>query len=91
MLFGDEDLKEFQAIYQEDFGETISDADARFMATRLIRLYEVLAQSLPEEKEQLAGFQESATMEAGSVEESDKADPATLPQRSFLNNTNSYQ
>jgi hypothetical protein len=43
MLLGDEDVKEFQALYGEEFGEPISDGEARLLATRIITLYKALA------------------------------------------------
>jgi hypothetical protein len=92
MLFGDEDSKEFQAIYQEDFGEAISESEARLMATRLITLYETLSRPLPHEEEPLAGFQDSGNINlTGDVEPGNEAKPVTPPERSFFNKTNSYQ
>jgi len=50
MTFEDEDIKEFQAIYEEEFGEHISEPEAGDMASRLVTLYEHLVRPLPSEK-----------------------------------------
>jgi hypothetical protein len=83
MLFSDDDLKTFQEIYKEDFGEPISEGDARLMATRLIRLYEALTTPLPDEREQLARLEENATIETGRTES--EACSASPVERSFIN------
>lgn len=53
MLLEDADVQEFKKIYEQEFGGTISDGQARIMATQVLRLYEALARPLPSEKEQL--------------------------------------
>ncbi len=45
-----EALDEFKAAYQQEFGEAISDAEAREMAVRLLRFFGVLAKP-PESKD----------------------------------------
>ena len=50
MLLHDDDIQEFKSIYQEEFNESLSDKEAREMASRVIRLYELLAQPLPSER-----------------------------------------
>ena len=50
MQISDERLKEFQEAYKKDFGEDISIEEAREIASRLIDLYQLLAQPLPNEK-----------------------------------------
>ncbi len=37
-----EAIEEFKAIYQEEFGEILSDDEAREIATRLLRFFEIL-------------------------------------------------
>jgi hypothetical protein len=50
MHFTDEDLKEFMDIYSAAFHEEISFAGAREMTSRVMRLYESLAEPLPSER-----------------------------------------
>ncbi len=49
MEFTDDDLRRFQDAYAIDFGDAISEGKARDMLTRLVLLYEHLAQPLPQE------------------------------------------
>ena len=51
MQFVDQELEEFRAIYEKEFGETITLAEARAMATRLMDLFVLLCKPLPEEIE----------------------------------------
>jgi hypothetical protein len=48
MKMSDEELEEFARLYKEEFNEDISRAQASAMAFRLMTLYELLAQKLPE-------------------------------------------
>lgn len=41
----DESIEEFMRIYEEDFGDRLTDGEARLMATRLLELYELLYSS----------------------------------------------
>ncbi len=41
MQISREAIDEFKEIYQEEYGEEISDADARDMGTRLLRILRV--------------------------------------------------
>ena len=50
MKLSDTDLQEFMAIYQEEFGEMLSLAEASEMAFRLVKLYTQLTKALPSEK-----------------------------------------
>lgn len=50
MKISDTDLQEFISIFQEEFGETLSFAEASEMAFRLIRLYTQLTKALPSER-----------------------------------------
>ncbi len=50
MHFTDDDLKTFMEIYFAEFDEAISFAEASEMASRVLHLYEVLAESLPSER-----------------------------------------
>lgn len=49
MNFTDEELRQFQDAYSIDFGDTLTADEARDMLTRLVLLYERLAQPLPEQ------------------------------------------
>ena len=53
MLLEDSDVQEFKTIYEQEFGEMISDGQARIMASQVLRLYEALARPLPSEKKRL--------------------------------------
>ena len=41
-------VEEFKAIYQEEFGEHLSDDEAQEIALRLLRLFDLLLQPLPQ-------------------------------------------
>jgi hypothetical protein len=43
MQLEDEDIREFAELWEEEFGETLSEKDARHHASRLLTLYELLA------------------------------------------------
>jgi len=43
MQLTDEDVREFATLWKEEFGEEISEAEARRHATQLIELYSLLA------------------------------------------------
>ena len=49
MILSDRDIQELKRIHQEEFNETLSDAEAREMGARLIQLYEILARPTPGE------------------------------------------
>ncbi len=53
MELTDQDLAEFQKAYEEAFNESITESEARAMASRVLRLYELLATPLPEGREPL--------------------------------------
>lgn len=40
-----EDIKEFQTLWEQEFGEPLADGDAEVVAGNLLRLYEFLAAS----------------------------------------------
>ncbi len=42
-----QDIEEFKAAYKEAFGEDITDDEAREMAQRVLRLYELLSEKPP--------------------------------------------
>jgi hypothetical protein len=42
-----DDIAEFKVIYLQEFGEELSDAEANEMASRVMRLYELLARPIP--------------------------------------------
>ena len=50
MRLNDEDIRKFIAIYQEEFGETLSFAEASEVAFRLVNLYAQLTKVLPSEE-----------------------------------------
>lgn len=45
-----ERLQEFRRLYEKEFGESISEDEAREIAPRLVELYMMLAQQLPSEQ-----------------------------------------
>ncbi len=45
-------LHEFQEAYEHDFGETITQDEAREMLTRLVTLYELVMRPLPVSKDE---------------------------------------
>ena len=47
MLLTQDDIDELKKIHKEVSGEELSDAEAREIGKRLLRLYEILAQPLP--------------------------------------------
>jgi hypothetical protein len=49
MKIPDEALDEFTRLYKDEFNEDITKAQASEMAFRLVTLYELLGQKLPEE------------------------------------------
>lgn len=49
MQLSRETIKEFKKIYEEEFGETISDAEALEMGQRLISLFEIIYRPLPDD------------------------------------------
>lgn len=50
MKISDPDLQEFIAIYQEEFGEKLSLAEASEITFRLVSLYTQLTKALPSER-----------------------------------------
>jgi hypothetical protein len=42
-----EAIAEFRAIYQEEFGEVLSDDEVQEIAVRLLRFFGILAKPLP--------------------------------------------
>jgi hypothetical protein len=53
--FTDEDIRQFVAIWQREFGEMITDDKARLEAGLVMELYWALVQPLPDE----SGYNES--------------------------------
>ena len=51
MEIDEKEIREFQKLYAEEFGEEISTDEARVMAGRLLALYLALAKKLPDEKD----------------------------------------
>lgn len=49
MQLNDEDIREFTALYTQEFGETISEVEAREMGSRVLDLYTILMRPLPHE------------------------------------------
>jgi hypothetical protein len=50
-IISEEHLQEFMRIYEQEFGESLSHAEASEMAARLVDLYELLLEPLPSEIE----------------------------------------
>lgn len=44
-----EAIEEFKAIYRDEFGENLTDSEAKEMASRLLRLFYILLQGVPKE------------------------------------------
>lgn len=51
MPLSKEDMEEFRAIYHEETGTYLSDAEVSEMAHRLINLYMLLSKKLPSEQD----------------------------------------
>ncbi len=49
MLLRDEEIEEFKELYEEEYGEVLSTAEARTVANRVLELYKIVARPLPEE------------------------------------------
>ncbi len=45
-----EDLAAFEAVWKHDFGEELTDDEARHHAQKLLTLYAALAKEMPREK-----------------------------------------
>lgn len=45
-----EAIEEFKAIYQEEFGKTLTDDEVQEIALRLLRFFGILQKPLPDEK-----------------------------------------
>jgi len=52
MELSQEAIDEFKEIYKKEFGEEISDDDAREMGTRLLRVFRVLLEVVGKEAEE---------------------------------------
>lgn len=44
-----EAIEEFKAIYQEEFGKTLTDDEVQEIAMRLLRFFGILQKTLPDE------------------------------------------
>jgi len=66
MTFEDKDLEEFQALYEEEFGEPISEQEASIMASRLITLYEALTYPLPSETAEYTDSRDGGRLDLGA-------------------------
>lgn len=47
-----EAVQDFQRVYQSEFGKVLSDDESEQMALRVLRVFDLLAQPLPEEEDQ---------------------------------------
>ena len=45
-------IDEFKAIYQEEFGQTLSDDEVQEIALRLLRFFGILSKPVPGESEE---------------------------------------
>lgn len=54
MNITEERLREFQEAYKTDFGEEISQEEAREMLSRVVTLYELLMRPLPDDSKEKA-------------------------------------
>jgi hypothetical protein len=48
MTISQQRVEEFREAYRKEYGEDVSEAEARDMLTRLVVLYEMLARPLPD-------------------------------------------
>jgi hypothetical protein len=62
-MISDDRIEEFRRIYRNAFGEEPSVAEAREMANRLVALYTLLMQPLPDWREE-SGARDSSTQNA---------------------------
>jgi hypothetical protein len=82
MTFEDKDLNEFLTLYEEEFGERLSEQDASYMASRLVTLYEALARPLPSEKGQFTDSVDHAKLDVDVGV--DQADPSQTSEKVAL-------
>ena len=66
MTFEDKDLEEFQALYEEEFGEPVSAQEAGYMASRLITLYQSLTYPLPSEVAEYTDSNDGGRLDLGA-------------------------
>jgi hypothetical protein len=52
MLLDASDIQEFKQIYEEEYKQVLTEAKAEEMASRVIQIYQLLAQPLPGEESQ---------------------------------------
>jgi hypothetical protein len=80
MFLGDNEVKEFQIIYEEEFGEPISEQEASIIASRLVMLYEDLARPLHSEKAQFTDSIDHAKLdvEVGTSDSSPTSEKVVL-------------
>lgn len=71
MRLTDEDIREFKEAYQAEFHEAISDAEARDMADRVMRIMELITQPLPEDGGTLVSRQGNAIVNSDDVHPND--------------------
>ena len=84
MLLKDEDIKEFQKLYEEEFGELISDQEASSLASRLITLYEALARPLPSERAQFTESDEDGKLDLGDANKAYRPPSAASSEKVVL-------
>jgi hypothetical protein len=48
-----EAIDEFKRIYESEFGEALTDAEAQEMGLRVLRVFDLLSRPMPEETEAL--------------------------------------
>ncbi|MCA9734950.1 MAG: hypothetical protein H6696_14965 [Deferribacteres bacterium] len=56
MKLPDEAIKEFQDIYEQEFGEKLAWEDAELIASRLLALYKIIAKPIPENKNETPSY-----------------------------------
>lgn len=61
-----ERLKEFQEAYKLDFGDEITEGQAREMLFRVVTLYEQLLKALPSEQKEEGASEVTASRDASS-------------------------
>jgi len=82
MKLTDDDVARFRRIYKESYGEELPSEEARVLALRLIRLYQLLVRPTPSERAtRLAKSSEGATLKESSASAPAEGleSPSTLP------------
>lgn len=75
MRLDEPDIEEFRRIYNAEFDEFLSPAQAREIAARLINLYELLARPLPSEQALVLELPQPTAMLGGDAPTASETSP----------------